>query len=90
MNEAIPKPIVEPTSWPDDGTDRREPVVDPSDGRIIRWVGWRQCMCCRKRFFSSWVTGRRICEPCKTGQTTAKNPHVADMTPTQLERTVPA
>ena len=80
----IGKPIEEPSIWPDDGTDYREPVIDPNDNRVIRYVGWRPCLCCKRRFFSRWVSGIRLCDYCKTGMTPAIR--VDDMTPEQRER----
>jgi hypothetical protein len=57
-------PIEEPTPWPYDET-KRVPVIDPNDGRVIRYVGWRKCMACPKFFFSPDVRGVRLCEKCK-------------------------
>lgn len=61
----IASPIVEPRQWQDDGTNRREPVIDDMDGRIIRWVGYRACARCGHRFFSRWLAGIRRCDACK-------------------------
>lgn len=64
----LPKLIVEPTAWSySTGPDRREPVIDPEDGRIIRLVGYRSCMCCQEPFFSRDVRRVRLCDPCKLG-----------------------
>ena len=62
-------PIKEPRKhWPDDG--RVETIVDPNwliDGRprIVRRVGWRTCMCCRRRMFSADIKKIRVCDQCK-------------------------
>lgn len=58
--------------WPDNG--RVEVVVDPNwliDGqpRVVRRVGWRHCMCCRRRFFSADIAKVRICDACKDVKT---------------------
>lgn len=57
--------FIEPQIWPRDDHTRREPVIDPLDGRVIRLVGWRGCMCCRRSFFSADVKRVRICDECK-------------------------
>jgi hypothetical protein len=62
----IPQPIKDPTEWPyESDPTRREPVVDPEDGRVIRIVGYRPCMCCTKPFFSRDISRIRLCSPCK-------------------------
>lgn len=60
--------IVEPVYWPQ-RDDRREPVLDPNYDPpcVIRYVGWRPCSCCGKKFFSRDVAGIRLCGPCKDG-----------------------
>lgn len=58
--------IVEPLMWhPPD--EKRVPVLDPntSPPRIIRYVGWRPCIRCGRKFFSKDVAGVRMCLPCK-------------------------
>lgn len=57
--------FIEPKTWPRDDHTRREPVIDPLDGRVIRLVGWRGCMCCQRSFFSADVKRVRICGECK-------------------------
>jgi hypothetical protein len=59
-----------PGLWPDDGGASTEAVTDPNwlingQPRVVRRVGWRPCMCCKRRFFSSHIAGIRLCEPCK-------------------------
>jgi len=58
-------------SWPNNG--RVEVVTDPNwliDGkpRVVRKIGWRACMCCKRRFFSQDMTKIRICDPCKASK----------------------
>lgn len=58
--------------WRDNG--RVEVVVDPNwliDGkpRVVRKVGWRNCMCCKRRMFSPDITKVRICDACKEVKT---------------------
>lgn len=60
--------------WPDNG--RIEIVTDPNwimpDGkpRIVRRVGWRQCMTNKRhRFFSEDMSRQRICPVCKNVKT---------------------
>lgn len=62
--------IAEPHIWIDDGTNRREPVIDQNDNpsRIVRYVGWQPCLKCRKRYFSRDCRSIRLCDPCKNGQ----------------------
>ena len=63
---AVAGNIIEPQMWPCDDHTRREPVIDPLDGRLIRFVGWRACMCCKRPFFSADVKRVRICNLCKS------------------------
>ena len=60
--------IIEPAQWPQ-RNDKRVPVLgtnfDPP--RVVRYVGWRPCTCCGKKFFSRDVAGVRMCLPCKDG-----------------------
>lgn len=61
--------IVDPVMWhPAD--DRRVPVLDPntSPPRVVRYVGWRPCIRCGRKFFSRDVAGVRMCLPCKDGR----------------------
>lgn len=57
----------EPAAWPDDGGARREPVLDYDHNppRLVRRVGWRRCLRCRRSFFSDDVAGRRLCGDCR-------------------------
>lgn len=63
-----PKPdglgFVIPDPWPYDGGQRREPVLDTAfnPARIVRRVGWRTCLTCRKPFFSEDVIALRLCD----------------------------
>jgi hypothetical protein len=63
----VGRDILEPSQWPDDGEMRRADVVDPNfdPPRLIRRVGWRQCMRCRKSHFSPDVQRLRLCGACK-------------------------
>jgi len=60
--------------WNDDGGARVEIVVDPNwliDGkpRVVRRVGWRQCMTRKHRFFSHDIARVRMCDSCKSLKT---------------------
>jgi hypothetical protein len=59
--------FVEPEEWPVDNGHRREPVLDAdrTPPRVVRYVGWRSCLRCRKPFFSRDVQRVRLCDPCK-------------------------
>lgn len=58
--------IVEPSPWPFDGGERREPVLDPNwENRVVRRVGWRTCMHCRRWFFSPDVSRVRLHSECE-------------------------
>lgn len=50
--------------------DRREPVLDRNydPPRVVRYVGWRPCLRCGRKFFSRDVAGVRMCIPCKDGR----------------------
>jgi hypothetical protein len=62
----VSEEIREPKLWVFDGDlTRRVAVIDPNDGRVIRRVGWRQCMCCQNCFFSADVVRVRLCDGCK-------------------------
>ena len=60
--------LEEPTPWAWDGGKRREPVLDHDHNppRVVRKVGWRSCMCCARRFWSTDVIRVRMCDYCKT------------------------
>lgn len=62
---AVAGDIVEPRLWPLDDHIHREPVLDPVTGHVIRFVGWRACMCCKRSFFSRDVRKIRCCDTCK-------------------------
>lgn len=55
--------IIEPEPWAYDGGVRREPVVDTdhTPPRVVRKVGWRHCLKCRRAFFSDDVVRHRLC-----------------------------
>lgn len=59
--------FLEPREWPWDGGTRREAVLDTDrvPPTVLRQVGWRSCMRCRRPFFSQDVTRVRMCTPCK-------------------------
>lgn len=60
--------IIEPAQWhPAD--DKRVPVLDRNcdPPRVVRYVGWRACIRCGRKFFSRDVAGVRMCLPCKDG-----------------------
>lgn len=64
----VPSPgITEPARWPEDGGKRRAAVLDHDSRppRVIRHVGWRTCLRCRKPFWSEDVLKVRLCSPCK-------------------------
>lgn len=63
----VGREIPEPNQWPDDGGARRAEVVDPNfdPPRLVRRVGWRPCMRCRRSFFSYDVQRLRLCGACK-------------------------
>lgn len=59
--------IAEPKPWEFDGDEkRRVPVIDPFDGRVIRYVGFKRCMSCTKPFWSEDVSRLRLCIRCKS------------------------
>jgi hypothetical protein len=64
---AVGRDIHEPSQWPDDGGERRAEVIDLNFNppRVVRRVGWRQCMRCCRLFFSHDVQRLRLCTPCK-------------------------
>lgn len=74
-NLRVGREIPEPHQWPDDGGIRCAEVVDPNFNppRVVRCVGWRQCMRCHKSFFSHDIQRLRLCGPCK-GQTDQLDP----------------
>ena len=59
----------EPGPWPFDGGARREPVLDHDyhPPRVVRRVGWQQCMRCRQPFWSEDVLRLRLCSSSGTG-----------------------
>lgn len=59
--------FAEPRQWPWDGGTRREAVldVDRTPPRVVRHVGWRSCLRCRRPYFSPDVARVRMCDPCK-------------------------
>ena len=63
----VSEEIKEAKAWIFDGDlTRRAAVIDPNDGRVIRQVGWRKCMCCQTCFFSADVARVRMCDCCKS------------------------
>lgn len=64
--------MIVPAPWDYDGCERREPVIDTDNGRVVRKVGWRHCLKCRKPFFSEDVVRLRLCnvaqEGCRTDE----------------------
>ncbi len=60
--------FVIPDPWPNDGGKRREAVLDCDHmpPRVVRHVGWRPCMCCRKQFWSEDTARVRLCDYCRT------------------------
>lgn len=68
--------FIEPLPWPYDSGTRREAVldIDHNPPRIVRQVGWRDCMCCRKPFWSDDTRHVRICEPCKAPERIQRKP----------------
>lgn len=57
----------DPEPWDADGGVRREPVLDTDcdPPRVVRYVGWRVCMNCRRQFWSEDVRAIRMCGRCK-------------------------
>lgn len=55
--------FVEPKQWPRDDGTRREPVLDAdhSPPRVVRYVGWRNCIRCGELFWSEDTTRMRMC-----------------------------
>ncbi|MGC3190004.1 hypothetical protein ACPTGE_06690 [Pseudomonas aeruginosa] len=55
--------FIEPQRWPQDDGTRREPVLDTDHKppRVVRYVGWRRCMCCGVLFWSQDVQRLRLC-----------------------------
>jgi hypothetical protein len=68
--------FIAPLPWPYDGGTRREAVldIDRNPPRIVRHVGWPDCMCCRKPFWSDDTRHVRICEPCKAPERDQRKP----------------
>jgi hypothetical protein len=67
MAAGIAPEIREPKWFADDGGTRRVPVLDESftPARVIRHVGWRACMKCKRFYFSRDCARVRLCDPCK-------------------------
>lgn len=59
--------LLMPKRWDYDGDlQRREPVLDADNGkRVIRYVGFRRCMCCKSVMWTEDVSRVRMCEHCK-------------------------
>jgi hypothetical protein len=59
--------FAQPDQWPNDNGARREPVLDTDyrPPRVVRYVGWRSCLRCRRPYFSQDVQRVRLCDPCK-------------------------
>ncbi len=59
--------FLEPAVWAWDGGVRREPVldIDHNPPRIVRRVGWHNCLRCRRPFFSDDVVAQRLCASCR-------------------------
>lgn len=59
--------FVEPDPWTDDGGTRREPVLDTDHRppRVVRIVGWKSCLRCRRSFWSEDVQRLHMCNGCK-------------------------
>ncbi|CAN7285953.1 hypothetical protein LJR251_001371 [Rhizobium rhizogenes] len=60
--------FIEPERWSYDGGLRREVVldIDHIPARVVRKVGWRNCMTCANPFFSEDVIAQRLCRICCT------------------------
>lgn len=62
-----------PVPWDNDGGARREPVLDPdfhTPPRVVRVVGWRRCITCKRAFWSEDVMKLRMCGGCKAPERT--------------------
>ena len=59
--------FIEPEPWRDDGGVRREAVLDGDHNppRVVRSVGWKQCIRCRRSFWSEDVQRLHMCAACK-------------------------
>jgi hypothetical protein len=60
----------DPIQWADDGGMKRVPIYDRCQARLVRKVGWVNCLGQFStdkphRFFSTDVVKVRICDPCK-------------------------
>ncbi len=53
--------MIVPKPWDYDGCERREPVIDADNRRVVRKVGWHHCLKCRKPFWSDDVVRLRLC-----------------------------
>jgi hypothetical protein len=56
-----------PKQWPYDGCVHREPVYDTDHRppRVVRRVGWRDCLRCRQHYFSEDIVAQRMCAGCR-------------------------
>ena len=61
--------IIEPAQW-HQRDDMRGRVLDHNydPPRVVRYVGWRPCIRCGRKFCSSDVAEVRICIACKDVQ----------------------
>jgi hypothetical protein len=68
--QLIGKDHEEPRTWPCDGGKRREQVLDHNfrPPRVVRSVGWRECLKCATPFFSRDVIRQRMCDDCRPSQ----------------------
>ena len=65
--------IIEPAQW-HQHDDRRVPVLDPNTDppRVVRYVGWRPCLLCGYKSFSSKDASIREPRKWPQGQNTYK------------------
>jgi hypothetical protein len=59
--------FIETAPWAFDGGKRRESLLDTDcfPPRVVRKVGWRNCMTCGKPFFSQDVVALHLCQVCR-------------------------
>ncbi len=51
-----------PVQWAFDDYKKRAPVLDAeNENRVVRMVGWRRCILCKRPFFSGDVKRNQIC-----------------------------
>lgn len=62
----LAKPLIEPAHWPFNGYSLRKSVLDPSfePHRLVRRIGWRPCLRCKRPHFSDDVSRIRLCSRC--------------------------